>query len=693
MFVLWKMAFRNLFSHKIKTLIVGAILVLASFLAVLGGSFIDAISNGMQKSLTNSLTGDIQIYSANAKDKFSIFGDEHGTEPDISYVNDYKKIKETLLRESINIKNVVPMGINFAMLNPGNLLDVKLDELRNSYKNKNENIKKDELIDQIKLITLNINSDIDKNLSYLIMGNKSELKDAKKNLAIVINKEFWKNFNSLHEEKIEFLANKIAPLIIDDNMLYMNYMGTIPALFESSFSQFEIVKGERIPEGMRGFLFTDYYYENEVKHRIARRLDQIKKSMEKDGESIAKTKTLKDKVNSNIAQSSEIYSQLAPGPAIEIKKKLQILLKSSDEDLKILLNDFLSMDDRNFISRYNFFYKEIAPHIILYKIKVGDVFPLTSYSKRGTSHSLNMKVYGTYRFKSFENSPIANGFNLVDLASFRDLYGLITAERKEENIELEKEMALSDFDMKSDKSMFKKGNIDEKKDASLLKKISEAVFAGNVKDKQNIFERKMTRDEIESGVFLNAAIVLKDKNKIAETMKQINEISRKFNLDIQTTDWKSAAGIVGQLITVISALLYLFILIILLVAIFIIMNAMIMGMLDRQKEIGTMRAIGAQKSFVLSMLFWETFIQGMLFSTLGALLAVIVIKIVGTYGIPAWSDVATFFFSGSRLYLSVNLFHIVGAIFMVIIVSVLSALYPVFKATRIPPITAMGKAY
>src|SRR3989339_877119 len=414
--IIIKMALRNLFSHKMKTLIVGTVLILGSFFAVVGVTFVFAISEGMKNSLTHSITGDLQIYSKLAKDKFSIFGDENGSYPDIDYVENFATIKNILEKEVSNIEAIVPMGGNFAMVNPGNILDKKLEELRQCFKEKIFDAAKIlELKEHVHAIILDIEAQFFNNTASIVSVSAEDSAKVRADLDTARAESFWKDFDAKFERKIEFLSNKIAPLIFDDNVLYVSYMGTIPETFARSFSQFEIVKGTNIPPGHRGMVLTDRFYEEEVKHRVARRLDKIKRSLLEDHETIKGSKTLQDKITSNISQSAEVYNQLTPKRAEEIVVKLQAFLSSKESDIKKLLEDFLKVDDANFISRYDFFYSEIAPYIVLYKVKVGEVFPITTFSKYGTSHSLNIKVYGTYRFKSFERSPIATGFNLIDL--------------------------------------------------------------------------------------------------------------------------------------------------------------------------------------------------------------------------------------------------------------------------------------
>ena len=60
------------------------------------------------------------------------------------------------------------------------------------------------------------------------------------------------------------------------------------------------------------------------------------------------------------------------------------------------------------------------------------------------------------------------------------------------------------------------------------------------------------------------------------------------------------------------------VLIIFVVALVIINNAMVMATLQRVQEIGTLRAVGAQRRFILWMLVIEAMVIGAIFGVLGA---------------------------------------------------------------------------
>lgn len=682
-----KIAARNVFLHRVRTLIVGIILCFGAFLAVLGHSFVDGVSSGMKNSTTQSITGDLQIYSSEAKENLSVFGNMDGSPTDVGHLDNFQKIADQILKNP-QVASIVPMGTSFAQISPSNILDHFLETLRKSYKedirdlNKIESQKK-----RIRFLIEEIERNLEGKFDEVGLLSPSEAKAAELNLKTATGDRFWTDFDKNYENKIEFLANKIAPLIFDDNMIFFSYIGTDPQLFQKNFPQFEIVKGEMIPQGARGFLFHDYFYENMVKHKVARRLDSIKKKIVNEKLNIGGSKELQDQIKANIDQSAEIYLHLGPSETEILKSKLQSLLSSKSDDFRLLLNDYLKMNDENFLQRYDFFYKEVAPYLILYRVKVGDILPLNAFTKDGSSTSTNIRVFGTFRFKSFENSPLAGNFSLMDLVSFRELYGFLTEERREQNKELEAEMGLSQVGRDSIEDLFKSDKTAEKPPGS-AKKIGLPL---DLRFEKKETASNFTQEELNSGVFMNAAVFLKESKNLNRVLTELNETSKTEGLGIKAVSWQDAAGFIGQMTFMMKVFLNLFVAIALVLAGLMIMNSLLMAARDRKQEIGTMRAIGAHSDFIYRLFFYETLLLSLVFGGVGVLLGSLAVLLIGKFGIPANGDVATFFFSGPRLYLSLNsqlLFAVMG---IMAIIAILATQYPAWMAMKISPLQAMQK--
>src|SRR5205085_10349558 len=114
--------------------------------------------------------------------------------------------------------------------------------------------------------------------------------------------DFWAGFDKDPLDGLEFLENKVAPAATDADMLFLRYVGTDPAEFAQTFDRMKIVDGQAIPPGKRGFLFSKYVYEEQLKLKTAHRLDKIKVALEQRSKKIATDPELERFVRENYSQ-------------------------------------------------------------------------------------------------------------------------------------------------------------------------------------------------------------------------------------------------------------------------------------------------------------------------------------------------------------------------------------------------------
>jgi len=124
----------------------------------------------------------------------------------------------------------------------------------------------------------------------------------------------------------------------------------------------------------------------------------------------------------------------------------------------------------------------------------------------------------------------------------------------------------------------------------------------------------------------------------------------------------------------------------LLVATFGIANTMIMSILERTREIGIMKAIGAEDREIKLIFFVEAAVIGFFGGVLGVLLA---------WGIDGLANRLAYRFvlkpQGASFvdFFSIPPYLWIGAIVFALLVSVAAALYPASRAARIDPVRAL----
>jgi ABC-type lipoprotein release transport system permease subunit len=692
--LLVQVALRNLFTSWIN-IIIGGIIFFGTLLVVVGGALLDSMDEAMSRSIIGSVAGHLQVYSEKSKDELALFG-KMGGEPDLSALDDFSRIKQVVEKHP-NVRTVVPMGTSGALIMSGNTVDLTLARLRDLYRQaaQGETPELRAQLDSLKAHVRQMLALLEEDLK-----KRSELLDEKnvdprdvEALALARSESFWADFEKEPLSSLEFLENRIAPQLTDGDMVYLRYAGTDLVNFQKTFDRMRIADGQPVPPGRRGMLLSKFYYEEAFKLKTARRLDLIKEERDLNHKTISLDPVLQRRVKENQTQTREILFQLDPIKTKLATERLQRLLGTQETNLEKLLASFLTMDDTNFDTRYQQFYAELAPLLDLYRVRIGDDLTITAYTRTGYVQSVNVKIYGTYHFEGLEKSTLAGSLNLMDLMSFRELYGYLTAEKKAELAKMQETSGVEHVQREdAEAALFgDEGGTALVAEATpgLIDEDAQLDPQAQALRREELASRVYSQEELESGVVLSAAIMLKEPEKLEETMAELQAAATQAGLPLKVISWQKASGIIGQFVMFAKLVLYIAVLIIFVVALAIINNAMMMATLQRTREVGTLRAIGAQRSFVLGMVLLETVVLGLLFGTLGAMAGGGIVKLLGSAGIPAGNEALYFFFSGPRLFPNLYVSNLVAAFFIVLGVSALSTFYPAFLATRVSPLRAM----
>lgn len=688
---------RNITSNKVKSTIVGSIILFGTALLVVGTSLLDSVEASMEKVVTSSLAGHLQVYSSQGRDELSLFGGLTASLPDIGEIEDFAALREAIVGEVDGVQAVVPMGIGVATGTSGNDIDRAIAALRFARQEGDASgvaSARGQLVEIAKLV--------EKDYTYReeILADRERAESDREALARFQTDAFWEvEFEEDPAAALMELETKLAPLAADGRLFFLRYLGTDPTLFERSFDRFKIAKGQKIPPMKRGVLLSNRVHERFLKHRIARQMDKIKTEIEEEGRVIGVDEDLTSRVSRMSRQYKRILYQLDPGEAERLESELRAYLPADEApegaELSELVSSFLSVTEANFYDRYAWFYEHIAPKIDLYRVNVGDVVALQSFTRRGYIKAVNVKIWGTFQFEGIEDSDLAGTVNLMDLLTFRELYGRMTDEQRAELEQIREEVGVEDVERDGVEDALFGGE-----DADLEATFEEAeddeleVFDGEgamsrAERVAQVAEATYAQSELDEGLALNAAIVLEDGSRAPQVKARLEAMFEREGMALKVVDWQQAAGLVGQLIVVIRLVLYVAITIIFLVALVIINNSMVMATMDRVSEIGTMRAMGAQRGFILWMFMFETFVLGALSGAAGAALGAGAIVAMGTWGLPATNEIVRFIFAGPRLYPEFTTGNLLFAVAVIFAVSVVSTLYPAIVAMRVQPVVAM----
>lgn len=192
--------------------------------------------------------------------------------------------------------------------------------------------------------------------------------------------------------------------------------------------------------------------------------------------------------------------------------------------------------------------------------------------------------------------------------------------------------------------------------------------------------------EIGRGVH-QIAVALKDHDQaeiLADQYQQMFE-------ELEVKPWIQLATGMRFMVEAMDVYLFYIVGIILLALLFSILNTMLMAVLERVREIGMLMAVGMSKPKVFTMIMLETIMLSMIGAPLGLLLSYFLIQHFGSVGIDltgaGYADAGfasiIYPYLDGQSYLQVTI--------MVLIMSVLAAIYPAIKALKLIPVDAIRK--
>jgi ABC-type lipoprotein release transport system permease subunit len=189
------------------------------------------------------------------------------------------------------------------------------------------------------------------------------------------------------------------------------------------------------------------------------------------------------------------------------------------------------------------------------------------------------------------------------------------------------------------------------------------------------------------------AIFLNDPNSLYEWKDKIK--SAVESAEVIAMDWQEMMPQLVQFIIIDDAGNYVFLLLILIMVIFGVLNTVLMSVLERTREFGLLRALGLSRRNLLTLVFCESFLMG--------LLAIVVGWIAGG-GVHFWfsqhgidftammgegGNVMMGTFMDPIVYPELSWNRVMQLTIIIFGATLASGIYPAIKAARVTPVEAL----
>ncbi len=323
---------------------------------------------------------------------------------------------------------------------------------------------------------------------------------------------------------------------------------------------------------------------------------------------------------------------------------------------------------------------ELLEKQVGFTFRPGDKLLFTSVSTHSGMKIREVEITGIFRFK--QSNVQLDMVSLMDISNARALAGLVVGYADPAELTSEEQRFLAEID---EESIFGSA------DALFTEVIVEGPAAGD--DYWfSLFEETETQYEAvpeDSGAWQYLLLRLTDEKYLRQAQEAFEEFFAQKGIAAQTRDWRQGAGALAELSYGIKSVFNTIVLIIAVVAVIIIMNTLVISVTERMSEIGTMRAIGAQKSFVRRMIVLETMLLAGISGTVGVGVGALVLFVLNRIGLKASNVFFEIIYGGPELRPELSLSSVLLSLVVIVAVGAISSAYPTALVMRTSPLKAM----
>ena len=351
------------------------------------------------------------------------------------------------------------------------------------------------------------------------------------------------------------------------------------------------------------------------------------------------------------------YTSLMPGIKI-----LQGQPYSSEENALMMSNVMLQkIQEKNGVS-----------------LKVGDQIQLAGFT--GSSYSLRSATLSAV-YEYAVHNDLQDKILLINPDILRPLIGLNSTEIDASLFTKDNSGLLENLDQGGIDDLF--GDCEDFESDGMFEE--EAVPAQEAAAPQDEQPEKVSEETIWNYIVCST----KPGVSVHSSIKKMNREFAKREWPCQAVDWRAAAGMAAQYIYWMRLVFNIGLIIIIGTGFIIVNNTLVIAALDRSKETGALRAIGAGRRFVAFEYLAETLMLTITAGILGCLLGVIGNFFLSNGSIHFSNTYLVQLFGGDTLKAVVRLPNIASGMLLSLILAFVAWLYPVKIALNTSPVAAM----
>ena len=185
-------------------------------------------------------------------------------------------------------------------------------------------------------------------------------------------------------------------------------------------------------------------------------------------------------------------------------------------------------------------------------------------------------------------------------------------------------------------------------------------------------------------------VLLKDTHKTERVVDELDKKIKLANLNLELRSWEQLADYYHEVVNLFNGMFQFVQVIVVFIVMLSISNTMMMAVMERTSEIGTIRAIGGTRSEVIKLFLSEAIMIGVIGSLVGVLLAVFIAEAITAAKFMMPTPPGSSETYPIRIFITSPIL-IVNAT-LGILIALISSIYPSIKASRMIIVRALRYA-
>lgn len=180
-----------------------------------------------------------------------------------------------------------------------------------------------------------------------------------------------------------------------------------------------------------------------------------------------------------------------------------------------------------------------------------------------------------------------------------------------------------------------------------------------------------------------------DLVNVKSTIRKMNKFFKQNEWPVTAISWRAAAGMAAQYIYWMRLIFNIGLILLIGTGFIVVNNTLVIAALDRTKETGALRAIGADRKFIGLEYLYETLLLTITAGILGCALGVFFNQIIVNAHVTFSNTYLIQLFGGTTLETKVTLSNILSGMGLSLLLAIIGWLYPVHIALDTSPVAAM----